>query len=145
MKVSTPLSGPGAGLLIGVDLQKDEAVLHAAYNDSQGVTAAFNLNLLARINRELGADFDLDGFEHRACYNRARSCIEMHLISRRRQTVTLGDTHIEFQQGETLHTEDSHKYTLDSFHALAAAAGWRAAEIWTDPDDLFSVHHLVAG
>ena len=145
LKQVATLLGPGSGLLIGVDLQKDEAILNAAYNDAEGVTAAFNLNLLARINRELGGDFDPDGFAHRACYNAARACIEMHLISRRHQSVTIAGRKFEFQHGETIHTEDSHKYTVESFHALAGAAGWRAEQVWTDPDQLFSVHYLMAG
>ncbi len=144
LKQLAALLGPGGGLLIGVDLQKDEAILNAAYNDAAGVTAAFNLNLLARINRELDGDFDLDAFAHHACYNRARACIEMHLVSRRHQTVAIAGRAFELQHGETIHTEDSHKYTVESFHALAAAAGWTAAEVWTDPDRLFSVHYLVA-
>ena len=145
LKQVARLLGPGGGLLIGVDLQKDAAILNAAYNDGLGVTAAFNLNLLARINRELDGDFALDGFDHRACYNAARACIEMHLISNRHQTVTVAGRAFEFQQGETIHTEDSHKYTVESFHALAAAAGWQAESVWTDADRLFSVHYLVAG
>ena len=145
LKQVATLLGTGSGLLIGVDLQKDEAILNAAYNDSEGVTAAFNLNLLSRINRELEADFALDGFAHDACYNTARACIEMHLISRRHQMVTIAGRLFEFQHGETIHTEDSHKYTVESFHALAAAAGWQAEQVWTDPDRLFSVHYLAAG
>ncbi len=145
LKQVAKLLGSGGGLLIGVDLQKDAAILNAAYNDSLGVTAAFNLNLLARINRELDGDFALDGFDHRACYNFARACIEMHLVSNRHQVATVAGRAFEFQQGETIHTEDSHKYTVESFHALAAAAGWQAESVWTDPDRLFSVHFLVAG
>ena len=144
LKQVATLLGAGSGLLIGVDLQKDEAILNAAYNDADGVTADFNLNLLSRINRELDADFALDGFAHDACYNTARACIEMHLISRRHQMVTIAGRAFEFQHGETIHTEDSHKYTVESFHALAAAAGWQAEQVWTDPDRLFSVHYLVA-
>jgi len=143
LKQVATLLGPGGGLLIGVDLQKDAANLNAAYNDSLGVTAAFNLNLLARINRELDGDFALDGFDHRACYNAARACIEMHLVSNRHQVATVAGRAFEFQHGETIHTEDSHKYTVESFHALAAAAGWQARSVWTDPDRLFSVHYLV--
>lgn len=145
LKQVAKLLGPGSGLLIGVDLQKDAAVLHAAYNDSRGVTAAFNVNILARINRELGGDFALDGFAHHACYNAARACIEMHLVSNRHQVATVAGRTFEFQHGETIHTEDSHKYTVESFHALAGAAGWRAESVWTDQDRLFSVHYLVAG
>jgi len=145
LKQVATLLGPGSGLLIGVDLQKDPAILNAAYNDANGVTAAFNRNLLARINRELEGDFQLDGFAHHADYNTARACVEMHLIARRHQFVTIAGQKFEFQHGETIHTEDSHKYTLESFHALAGAAGWRAEAVWSDPDRLFSVHYLVAG
>ncbi len=145
LKQVARLLGAGSGLLIGVDLQKDAAILNAAYNDSRGVTAEFNLNILARINRELDGDFALDGFAHHACYNAARACIEMHLVSNRHQRVTIAGQPFEFQHGETIHTEDSHKYTVETFHALAAAAGWRAESVWTDADRLFNVHYLVAG
>lgn len=136
--------GSGSHLLIGVDLKKDEKTLWGAYNDSEGVTAAFNMNLLVRINRELGGTFDLGAFEHRAPYNEARGCVEMHLVSRREQTVTIGGRSFDFAAGETIHTEDSHKYAIDEFHALAGRAGWRAIETWTDAEDLFSVHYLAA-
>ena len=138
------LVGPGGGLLIGIDLQKDEAILHAAYNDPEGVTAAFNLNLLQRMQRELGAELDLAGFRHEAHYNRARGCVEMHLVSRRRQRIVIGDRGFDLEQGETIHTEDSRKYTLDSFRAQAQAAGWRPLEAWVDDRRLFSLHYLVA-
>jgi dimethylhistidine N-methyltransferase len=137
--------GPGAVLIIGVDLEKDSETLHRAYNDSQGVTAAFNLNLLARINREHGAQIDVRDFEHRALYNREQHRVEMHLVSLRQQQIRLCGELIEFQAGETIHTENSYKYSLESFAALARAAGWTPAEIWTDPDNYFSVHALKAG
>lgn len=136
--------GPDAVLVVGVDLVKDEAVLEAAYDDAAGVTAAFNLNLLRRINREVGADFDLSAFAHRAFFNAAQSRIEMHLVSRRAQTVTVAGVPIRFREGETIHTENSYKYTLDGFRALAGAAGWEGRAVWTDPDRLFSVHALRA-
>lgn len=139
------LLGPGSGLLIGADLEKDPAVLEAAYNDNQGVTAAFNLNLLTRINRELGGDFDLNGFRHHAPWNPARGCVEMHLVSLRRQTATVAGQSFTFVEGETIHTEDSHKYTVEAFHDLARAAGWRAERTWIDDDRLFSLHYLVTG
>ena len=139
------LVGPGGGLLIGIDLQKDEAILHAAYNDPEGVTAAFNLNLLERMRRELDAELDPEGFRHEAHYNRARGCIEMHLVSRRRQRIFIGDRGFDLEQGETIHTEDSRKYTLDGFRAQAQAAGWRPLEAWVDDRRLFSLHYLVAG
>lgn len=145
LKQVARLLGSGSGLLIGVDLQKDPAILHAAYNDSRGVTAEFNVNILARINRDLEGDFALDGFGHHACYNAARACIEMHLVSNRHQIATVAGKPFEFQHGETIHTEDSHKYTVETFHALAGAAGWQAESVWTDPDRLFGVHYLVAG
>jgi len=134
----------GGALLLGADLVKDPAVLHAAYNDAQGVTAAFNLNLLARANRELGADFALDGFAHHAFYNAPLQRIEMHLISRRRQGVTFAGERFEFAEGETLHTENSHKFTIDGLRALARRAGFTPGPVWTDPARLFSVHWLHA-
>jgi dimethylhistidine N-methyltransferase len=137
------LLGPSAHFIVGVDLVKDEAVLNAAYNDAAGVTAAFNLNLLRRINRELGADFDLDRFCHKAFYNRAQHRIEMHLESRVAQKVLLFDRVISFEAGETIHTESSYKYTVDSFQALAADAGWSPVAVWTDPKRYFSVHALA--
>lgn len=138
------LVGPGGGLLIGIDLKKDEAILHAAYNDPEGVTAAFNLNLLERMRRELAAELDPEGFRHEAHYNRARGCIEMHLVSRKRQRIVIGDRSFDLEQGETIHTEDSRKYTLDGFRAQAQAAGWRPLEAWVDDRRLFSLHYLVA-
>lgn len=134
----------GGGLLLGVDLVKDPALLHAAYNDSQGVTAAFNLNLLRRANSELDTDFDLDGFTHAAFYNSPQRRIEMHLVSRRRQAVTLDGQRFSFEEGETIHTENSHKFTIDGLRALAVKAGFRPAAVWTDPQHLFCVHWLQA-
>jgi len=136
------LAGPGGGLLIGVDLRKDKAVLDAAYDDAQGVTAAFNLNLLARINRELGADFDLRAFRHRACYVEARGRIEMHLESCRAQEVRIGGRTVSFRAGETIHTENSYKYAVPEFQALAARAGFRSRECWVDDAELFSIHYM---
>ena len=135
--------GPDGALLIGLDLKKDAAQLHRAYNDSQGVTAAFNLNLLKRINRELNSDFQLDGFQHRSHYNAKQGRIEMHLVSRREQTVCLGDVTINFTKGESIWTESSYKYNLDEFQQTAAQAGLRVARVWTDPQHWFSVHYLV--
>lgn len=134
---------PPAGLLIGVDLVKDPAVLHAAYNDAAGVTAAFNLNMLARANRELGADFQLDRFAHYAFYDPRRQRIEMHLVSRCAQQVHLCGQVFDFAEGEPLHTENSHKFTVDGFRALAGRAGWRAGPVWCDSDGLFSLHWLT--
>jgi dimethylhistidine N-methyltransferase len=132
--------GRGAVLVIGVDLVKDTKVLCAAYNDAEGVTAKFNLNLLARINRELGANFDLTTFEHHACYNRQHNRIEMHLASTKRQKVKVNGKTIGFRAGETIHTENSYKYTVESFQALARGSGWFPLQVWSDGN--FSVHAL---
>ena len=132
----------GGGLLIGVDLVKDPTILHAAYNDSAGVTAAFNKNLLARANRELDADFDPDSFAHYAFYNPRWRRIEMHLMSLLRQRVSLCGYGIDFEEGETIHTENSHKYTVEGFWALAAQAGFAPRRSWCDKDGLFSLHWL---
>jgi dimethylhistidine N-methyltransferase len=134
--------GRGAVLIVGVDLVKDANVLRAAYNDSAGITAAFNLNLLARMNRELGADFDLSAFEHRALYNRERQRIEMHLKSRKRQKVSLNGATFAFERGETIHTENSYKYTPEGFASLARQAGWIERALWTDKNGHFSVRLL---
>ncbi|MCC6272956.1 MAG: L-histidine N(alpha)-methyltransferase [Deltaproteobacteria bacterium] len=138
------MAGPGGGLLVGVDLKKDKRTLEAAYNDSRGVTAAFNKNLLRRINYECDADFSEERFEHLAFYNVEKSRIEMHLVSPAPQTVHLGLAPIEFLAGETIHTENSHKYGPEEFSRLAEAAGWSPAYLWTDPDNLFSVQFFTA-
>ena len=138
-------TGRGEYLLIGADLVKDRRTLERAYNDSRGVTAEFNLNILRHLNRLLGADFDPEGFRHRAIWNDERSRIEMHLVSLRDQAVTLGDPEgeaVEIRQGEVVVTEHSYKYEIDFFHDLVGRAGYRAVEYWTDDDDLFSVHLL---
>ena len=136
--------GPASLLIVGVDLVKDPATLNAAYDDAAGVTAKFNLNILARINRELDADFDLTRFSHQAFFNRERSRIEMHLASRVRQRVHVCGRGIEFRAGETIHTENSYKYTVESFGALARGAGWTPIAVWTDADNYFSVQVLRA-
>jgi dimethylhistidine N-methyltransferase len=136
------LVGPGGFLLIGVDRKKDKAILNAAYDDAAGVTAAFNLNLLVRINRELGADFDLGAWRHKAFYDAALGRIEMHLVSMRAQTLHLAGERFDFAAGETLHTENSYKYGIAEFQALAARAGFHAEAVWTDAADLFAVHLL---
>jgi len=133
--------GARATLVVGVDLVKDANILNAAYDDAAGVTAQFNLNLLTRINRELAADFDVDAFSHRAFYNSERRRIEMHLVSGRRQTVNIAGHVIEFAAGETIHTENSYKYTIESFGLLAQSAGWTPIRAWTD--GFFSVHALA--
>jgi dimethylhistidine N-methyltransferase len=137
--------GPGSGLLIGVDLKKDPHILHAAYNDSAGVTAAFNLNILRHINRALGSAFDLSTFAHYAFYNVPAGRMQMHLVSRLAQTIPLGaGARVTLAEGESIHTESCHKYTLDSFDALANAAGYTTTHTWLDPERLFSVHMLRA-
>jgi dimethylhistidine N-methyltransferase len=136
------LLGEGAHFIVGVDLAKDTAVLEAAYDDAAGVTAAFNLNLLRRINRELGANFDLARFRHKAFYNHTQHRIEMHLESVTAQNVMLCDRVISFAAGDTIHTESSYKYTVESFQALAAEAGWSPAAVWTDAKGYFSLHAL---
>jgi L-histidine Nalpha-methyltransferase len=128
----SPLARKGDGLLIGVDLLKDPAILQRAYDDSIGITAAFNLNLLARINRELGADFDPRRFRHVALFDTEASRIEMHLESVIEQQVRVGMHAFRFAAGERLHTENSHKYSVEGFSTLAARAGWTLAEVWTD-------------
>jgi dimethylhistidine N-methyltransferase len=133
----------GGRLLIGVDLKKDRATLEAAYNDGRGVTAQFNLNLLVRINRELGADFALDGFRHRAVYNSEYGRIEMQLVSLRRQTVRVLGHEIAFNRAETITTEYCYKYDVEEFQRLAAGAGLSAIRVWTDDRRLFSVQCLV--
>ncbi len=137
--------GGDAQMIIGVDLEKDERILNQAYNDSAGVTARFNLNLLVRINRELGGNFDLSAFAHRAFYNRDKHRIEMHLVSQKRQKVRMLGTSFSFRSGETIHTENSYKYSTERFRSLAARAGWEVRKSWTDPARMFSVHALVAG
>ncbi len=138
------LGGAGALLLIGADLVKDRAVLEAAYDDAAGVTARFDLNLLARLNRECGADFDLSAFRHRAVWNAAAERVEMHLVALGPQTVTMAGRRFRFAAGETIHTESSHKYRIGTFPRLCAEGGWQAARCWTDPARLFSVWLLRA-
>jgi len=137
--------GPGAVLIIGVDLIKSTDVLKAAYNDKAGVTAQFNLNLLKRINRELGGTFNLDTFEHHAVYNRERNRIEMHLASLKRQKVKVAGESVDFRAGETIHTENSYKYSVESLSALARGAGWLPAAAWTDADKYFSIQAFRLG
>jgi dimethylhistidine N-methyltransferase len=134
--------GPGGGFLVGVDLKKDLGVLERAYDDAQGVTAAFNLNLLVRMNQELDADFDLHQFEHRAVWNETGGRIEMHLVSRVAQEAHLGGETIRFAAGESICTEHSHKYTTEGFAQLAKRAGLVVRQVWTDPRQLFSVQYL---
>jgi dimethylhistidine N-methyltransferase len=144
LRSARAILGKDALLLIGIDLEKDEKVLHAAYNDAAGVTGQFNKNVLVRINRELGGDFDLNAFAHRAIYNRERHRIEMHLIARAPQTVTVMGHTFTFRAGESIHTESSYKYSIDRFTALARGSGWTPKASWTDDAKMFSVHALVA-
>ncbi len=137
------LFGASGHLILGVDLEKDARRLIAAYDDAEGVTAAFNLNLLRRINRELGADFDLTAFEHRVVFDPREGRIEMHLVARREQVVRVCGQRFGFAAGETIHTESSYKYAPDRFRDVAAAAGWRTRRVWTDPEKLFSVVELA--
>ena len=142
MRHAGRMLGPEAVLIIGVDLIKDADILNAAYDDAAGITAKFNLNLLTRINRELGANFDLATFSHHAFYNAERHRIEMHLASRKRQKVKVAGRVIDFRIGETIHTENSYKYSIESFLALARGSGWSPLATWTDTAGKFSVHVL---
>ena len=136
-------AGEDGALLIGVDLQKDPALIERAYNDSAGVTAEFNLNMLRHLNREFDSDFDLDAWSHHAHYNRDEGRIELRLISAHEQTVNVGPEVISVSAGEGILTEYSHKYTLEGFAAMAEAAGFRVARVWTDAEKLFSVQYCV--
>ncbi|VAW50077.1 hypothetical protein MNBD_GAMMA06-1759 [hydrothermal vent metagenome] len=137
--------GEGGGLLIGVDLQKDTAILNAAYNDKAGYTEKFNKNLLVRINRELGANFDVQQFKHHAFFNEDARRIEMHLVSLQNQTVNIDDNVFEFAEGASILTEYSHKYTVDDFQVLAQKAGFQRVKTWVDESQLFSLHYLIVG
>lgn len=136
--------GSGGCGLLGIDLVKDSETLEAAYNDASGVTAKFNLNMLRRANDELGADFDLEAFRHRAVWVEQRSAIEMRLYARRPTAVNVAGQRFSFREGEWIHTEDSHKYTLEAFAALARTAGFDVDRVWTDDEKLFSVQYLLA-
>lgn len=142
LKSMAKLIGCSGGLLVGVDAKKSSKVLNAAYNDADGHTAAFNLNLLTRMQRELGAQLDATQFAHHAYYNETRGRIEMHLVSQCRQTVRLGEDVFEFERGETIHTENSYKYTANEFKQLAHSAGWHLKTTWCDEGELFNVHYL---
>ncbi|HTE97054.1 MAG TPA: L-histidine N(alpha)-methyltransferase, partial [Bradyrhizobium sp.] len=144
MRSARDILGEGAQMIIGVDLEKNERVLYNAYNDAAGITARFNLNVLVRINRELGGNFDTAAFMHRAIYNRDRHRIEMHLISKKAQTVRILGRSFSFRAGESIHTESSYKYSLDRFTALARGSGWTPRHSWTDAAGMFSVYALVA-
>ena len=139
------VAGPNGGMIIGIDLDKNRDVLRAAYNDSRGVTADFNLNVLTRINRELGGNFNLDRFRHEAIFNGDSSCIEMHLVSTVRQTVNVCKYSFVFEENESVLTEYSHKYTLDAFNLMAGEAGLVVKKTWTDSNDMFAVLYLERG
>jgi len=138
------LVGSGGGLLVGFDLEKDASILLPAYDDRRGVTAEFNLNLLARINRELGGDFDLDAFSHRATYAPEHERVEIHLISRRRQVATVAGAEFPFEDGEAILTEYSHKYSLDHIARMTFDAGFSLEDQWMDRQRYFSVQYLIA-
>lgn len=135
--------GRTGAMVIGTDLQKDKEILEAAYDDAAGVTAAFNLHLLERINQELDGNFDLSGFKHVAIYNEAAARIEMHIESLADQSVEVAGETFAFAKGERIHTENSHKYTVEGFRALATSAGFETKQTWTDEDDLFAIHYLA--
>jgi L-histidine N-alpha-methyltransferase len=139
------LLGPEAEMLIGVDLKKDPAILNQAYNDREGLNAAFNLNLLTRINRELGGDLNVARFEHLAFYNEEVGRMELYLKSLADQTATIAGRPVRFAEGERIHTENSYKYAIPEFRALASRAGFRAVHTWTDQNELFSVHYFRQG
>ena len=143
LKSARAILGKGARMVLGVDLEKDERALCEAYNDSAGVTAQFNLNVLHRINRELGGNFDVGAFFHRAIYNRDLHRIEMHLISKASRTVEVLGKKFSFRRGESIHTESSYKYSTERMALLARVSGWELLKTWTDPEAMFSVHALM--
>jgi dimethylhistidine N-methyltransferase len=143
LRHAAQILGRGATLIVGTDLEKDRRILNAAYNDAAGVTRAFNFNLLVRINRELDGKFDLDSFEHHAFYNSERHRIEMHLASSKRQKIRVANETVDFRAGETIHTENSYKYSIASFSALARGTGWTPVTSWSDPNRYFCVHAVT--
>ena len=143
LRVMHQEAGANGAMLIGVDLQKDPAIIERAYNDSVGVTAEFNRNMLRHLNRDYGSNFDLKAFSHEARYNVDKGRIELRLVNSKDQVVSIGDTDIEILQGEAILTEYSHKYTLEGFAGMAAEAGFDVEKVWTDPDELFSVQYCV--
>ncbi len=142
LKRAGKILGPGSKMLVGADLDKNEDVLLRAYDDAKGVTAEFILNILQRINRELGANFDSSKFAYEAIYNPVLSRVEMYIVSLRKQTVSICGKQISFQTGERIHVENSHKYSIESFKSIASTAGWRTTEYWVDDNNLFSMHLL---
>ncbi len=142
LKQIAQLVGTQGGLLIGVDLKKENSILEDAYNDSQGVTAEFNLNMLEHIRNRIDADIDVENFTHRAIYNQNDGRIEMHLVSDTEQEIKVENKTYPLKFGETIHTESSYKYSVKGFHQLAAKAGFEPVKVWTDPQALFSIHYL---
>ena len=142
LRVLRAMLSPGGRLV--VDLKKDADALVRTYDDTAGLTAAFNLNLLVRINRELGANFDLRAFKHRAIYNAREGRIEMHLVSVQEQSIRVRGRRIHFRAGESIHTENSYKYSISQFQDLARSANWLPTRVWTDPLEIFSVHQLTS-
>ncbi len=132
----------GDGFIVGVDTKKDREKLEAAYNDANGITAEFNVNVLRRLNRELGANFDLDQFEHKALYNEEKGRIEMHLRSKKEQQVQISNRLFEFKKNETIHTENSYKYSIEEFQLLVQQCGFVPVKVWTDENETFSVHYM---
>ena len=143
LKVMYHEAGENGAMLIGVDLQKDPSVIERAYNDSAGVTAEFNLNMLRHLNREFGSDFDLDSWEHQAHYNQAEGRVEIRLVNAERQTININGNSIVVEQGEGILTEYSHKYTIEGFAEMAHGAGFKVERVWTDPKNLFSVQYCT--
>ena len=143
LRVMHQEAGANGAMLIGVDLQKDPAIIERAYNDSAGLTAEFNLNILRHLNRDYSSNFDLDTFSHDARYNAEKGRIEIRLVNSEDQVVSIGDTDIEILQGEAILTEYSHKYTLEGFAGMAAEAGFVVEKVWTDAEELFSVQYCV--
>ena len=143
LRVMHDEAGDGGALLIGLDLQKDPDIIHRAYNDSEGVTAKFNLNMLRHLNTNYGANFDLDAFKHRAEYDEEKGRVVLELVSQKDQTVTIGDTEFAIADGEAILTEYSHKYTIKGFARMAHDAGFEVEKVWKDPDKLFSVQYCV--
>jgi dimethylhistidine N-methyltransferase len=144
LKRSAAIIGSGGGMLIGFDMKKDPQILHAAYNDIQGVTADFNMNLLARMNRELEANFDLSKFAHYAFFNLKESRIEMHLVSLMDQKINICGQQFKFSEGESIHTENSYKFSIEEIRQLAETSGFKLIKLWTDPKKIFHICYLLA-
>ncbi|WP_254566256.1 L-histidine N(alpha)-methyltransferase [Oscillatoria sp. HE19RPO] len=142
LKRSATIVGSGGGMLIGFDMKKDPQILHAAYNDSKGVTAAFNMNLLTRINRELDADFNLNSFNHYALFNVKKGRIEMHLVSLEDQIISVADRKFKFIEGESIHTENSYKFSMEEIKKMSEECGFKLVKVWSDNNNYFSICYL---